>query len=577
MKKSTFFAVLFATLFFGATSAHAATLSITSETGSITAGTEFALNIKLDSEGASVNAVQATLKYPKDVLEVVRTDKTGSAFTFWLEEPSISAENGTVRFTTGATSGLSGKSLQVLRVVFRMKGNGVADISLTDSAVTAADGAGTNVLSHSNGLKITAAVPSGTSEEIPLAIPIIPKPVQITRAPVQASVAARAPQVTVPFYPEQAAWHNLSSPFLAQWELPADVSGVAAVINHDPLFAPTTSEGLFDDKMFPALENGIQYLHVRFKNNIGWGTTAHYRLAIDAAPPVGFEVVVVEGNPSAVANPSLSYASADQLSGILDYTIRINNNEKIRTTDSSYKLDLLAPGKYTVRVAAEDKAGNSSETTLALEILPIPSPVIAYVNPGAYVGEGNLYANGSAPVGTTLLVSLKDAQEQVTYSDTVIPDAEGKWALNIGKPLTKGMYYLEVTAKDSRGALSYPVRSAPIKVAPKPLLTILNIEITQFWFYTVTSLLMLGALVLGTWMERRRKQFRGSNIFVIQKDVSNLVASVQKDVTFLGDRMSTYELSESAANESNIILDKMQGTLKKIADYVFKHIDEVGK
>ncbi len=577
MKKSTFFGIFFAILFFGAVNAHAAVLGVLSENGSITAGSEFALNIKLDTETASANAVQTTLKYPKDVLEVVRADKAGSVFSFWLQEPVISSENGMVSFTTGSTSGLSGKSLQVLRVVFRMKGNGIADVSLTDSAVTAADGAGTNILSHTNGLKITAAVEAGTNEEVPLAIPLVPKPVQITRAPVQASVAARAPSITIPFYPDQAAWHNLSSPFLAQWELPADVSGVAAVINHDPLSAPTTSEGLFDDKMFPALENGIQYLHVRFKNNIGWGTTAHYRLAIDTAPPVGFEVAVSEGNPSAVPNPTLSYASADQLSGLLRYTIRIDNGEKIATTDATHKLDFLAPGKYTVRVAAEDKAGNSSETTLALEILPIPSPVIAYVNPGAYVGEGNLYANGSTPAGTTLLVALKDVQEQVIYTDTILPDEEGKWALNIGKPLTKGNYYLEVTAKDDRGALSYPVRSEIIRVSPKPLLTILGVGITQFWFYTVTSLLMLGALALGAWMERRRKQFRGTSIFVIQKDVANLVASVQKDATFLKDRLVSYDLSESAATETNFILDKMQATLNKIADYVFKHIDEVGK
>ena len=49
---------------------------------------------------------------------------------------------------------MNGLSLQILKIVFRVKGNGVANVILDDAAVTANDGLGTNILSLVRGLKI---------------------------------------------------------------------------------------------------------------------------------------------------------------------------------------------------------------------------------------------------------------------------------------------------------------------------------------------------------------------------------------------------------------------------------------
>jgi len=79
------------------------------------------------------------------------------------------------------------------------------------------------------------------------------------------------------------------------WDLPNDVTAVATEVDQHPDAVPAKSEGLFDNKTFSPLEDGVWYLHVQFKNSIGWGPTLHYRIGIDTAPPLGFSVTSPSG------------------------------------------------------------------------------------------------------------------------------------------------------------------------------------------------------------------------------------------------------------------------------------------
>lgn len=548
--------------------AEAATLSVQPEGGSISVHEEFGINIKLDTESISANAVQATIQFPKDLLEAVRIDKTQSVFTFWLEEPVIDPSAGTIRFTTGSTSGLSGQSLQVLNVVLRMKSSGSAEISLTGSAVTAADGAGTNILYHTRGLTITTEAPSNETQGVAAQIPLIPKPEQISRTPIIASTTSAAPEVIIPFYPDPTRWYNVSAPFLVQWNLPLDVSDVAAVVNHDPAFAPTIGEGLFDDKWFPALADGLSYLHVRFKNNQGWGITNHYRFSVDTAPPVGFNVNVIEGNPSLVPNPTLSFRSGDQLSGLLHYAIRIDNKETVFTKESTHILDILPPGIHQIRVAAEDNAGNSTETTVMLEILPIPSPIVVSVNRDLFVGEGNLFISGSVDPSVTVLLTVTDTKGAMVHTLTITPDDVGEWSINIDHPLKKGTYTLTLVAVDERGAQSFPV-TEQLQVRPRPLLVIFGIGISQFWFYTFTSIVMIGAIVLGILVEQYRRRRRSNRATVLERDATDLIRHMSEDINIL--------TAKQRGSETEVVARRVQEDLKKMKDYVVENIDEISK
>lgn len=134
----------------------AAELYFKSEKDNFTIGDNFAVNVKINSE-TGINAAQATIEFPKNVLEITSVDKTGSIFEFWLREPDFSNDTGRLVFIGGSSKEFKGESLQVIKINFKVKSAGAADIIFTDGAVTAYDNNGTNVLSVLRGAQIVSA------------------------------------------------------------------------------------------------------------------------------------------------------------------------------------------------------------------------------------------------------------------------------------------------------------------------------------------------------------------------------------------------------------------------------------
>ena len=102
----------------------AADFNATPPTGQFSLKQEFSVNIKVDASDESINAAQAKIKFSPDILEVKSISKEGSIFNFWLQEPEFSNMDGTIEFIGGALNGVSGASLQVLKINFISKGVG---------------------------------------------------------------------------------------------------------------------------------------------------------------------------------------------------------------------------------------------------------------------------------------------------------------------------------------------------------------------------------------------------------------------------------------------------------------------
>ncbi len=352
-------------------SAKAATINLVTSQNIFNIGDKFSVDVKIDSENAGVNAVQATIKFPADILSVTSTDKTNSVFNFWLQDPTVNNNAGTVTFVAGATVGFTGKSLEAFRIFFVVKGAGQANISLTDGAITASDGSGSNVLTAMNGLQITIATTQGT--QIITAPTSTPQQITpVSRPAVPTGKLPQKPSIQVPLYPDSSSWYNVSSNFITHIDLPPDVTGIATDLNKDPAFSPTKSEGLFDNKTFGALDDGAWYLHVRFKNDIGWGPTLHYKISIDTAPPQPFDALVKEGNNTDVINPTLTFETTDQPSGIAFYRIVIDSKTITSTPLTSFVLPPQSSGSHVVVVEAVDEAGNITASRINLYIQEKP-------------------------------------------------------------------------------------------------------------------------------------------------------------------------------------------------------------
>ena len=178
-KKAYIFTIFLGLLVFSALTASAAVLGVSLDKDTINVGEKFTANIRIDSEGIGINAAQVTLQFPANILEITEIDRIGSIFDFWLRLPEFSNETGRLVFIGGSTSGFSGKSLQILKIVFRTKEAGNADLTFTDAAITASDGSGTNVISTIRGVQITI-VPA--KEQSPA--PLLSKPNQISQPPI---------------------------------------------------------------------------------------------------------------------------------------------------------------------------------------------------------------------------------------------------------------------------------------------------------------------------------------------------------------------------------------------------------
>lgn len=144
---------------------------ITAVNAALNPGGQFVANVRIDtdSNNTAINAAQATIQYPHDILEVERIDKTGSIFNFWLQEPVFSNESGQINFIGGAINGVSGKSLHVLKIVFRVKSSGTGNILFSEAAITSNDGSGSNILASVSGPQIISSPQQQVAETVKVA------------------------------------------------------------------------------------------------------------------------------------------------------------------------------------------------------------------------------------------------------------------------------------------------------------------------------------------------------------------------------------------------------------------------
>lgn len=543
---------------FFAHTAEAASLFFVPGTGKFGVGSKITVDLKIDSEGVGLNAAQATLRFPKETLQVTSIDKTNSAFNFWLEEPTYSNDDGVISFIGGTPYGISGASIQVIKVTFISKGSGTAPINIVDSAITASDGSGTNILSKTNDAMFTIS-PTATTPTL-----IVPAPIQITREPTPASGLPEKPVIIIPLYTNPTAWSNLSNIFTANWNLPSDVSGVNTVLNKESNFTPAEqSDGLFDNKTFSALFDGTWYLHVRFKNSIGWGGTAHYRIAIDTQPPLPFQISTNESETSDNPSPTFIFKTSDALSGLRGYRMRAGNGNWVvipaKDFTGSFALPINIPGKYHIIIQAVDLAGNSIENSTDHETTAITSPSFTFVSEQLYSDQPQgISLKGTAIPSTEVLIAIKSGDALIS-SSTVISDTQGNWGFTYNEPLRNGTYIASIQNKDARGARSLVVYSPKISVSGK---------YTTIIFLSIVVL--LGALGAGAWYFRKHRNQVALRAEVAESDTSKVFQRLQDDVEKLNKARNT----ETTADD-DFAIKKMEEDVKKMGGYIKEEINRV--
>lgn len=356
--------------------AYAAETLVSPATGTYTKGQTFTATMRVNPQGKNVNAVEATLTFDTSKLQVVSVSKTGSVFSLWTTEPTFSNTQGTIQFGGGSPTPFSAQSILVV-VTFRANGEGDANVDWKTTSVLAADGLGTDVFTGSvKGMYTigagTATPPPETSADQPVE-ELNTEPEESTDATIAFGDPPRAPEVGSKTFVDPDLWYATTTGTFT-WDLPFDVSDlfleIATSSTNTPMtkIEPPVGEITLTDK---ELQDGIQYLSIQFKNQVGMGAITNRKIMVDVTPPLPFTINVRAGN-STSSFPTLHFDARDSTSGIDYYELTIADREPVTVTVDEallgYLLSALEDGTYTVRVKAFDKAGNVIESSTPLLI-----------------------------------------------------------------------------------------------------------------------------------------------------------------------------------------------------------------
>ena len=351
---------IFIASLFGAHVAHAATLSLQPSSGTFSVGSIFEISLYLDTQGATVNAIEALLQFSPDKLQVVSPAAGQSIIDLWVGQPRYNNSNGTIELRGGIPKGVNVTEGVVSRLRFRVKGTGTTAIKFSDkSRVLLHDGKGTDALNQTYNAVFELVLP-------PPAGPI----------------------VVSETHPDQSKWYSNNTVVLI-WEETTGVEGYSYVLNKEPVDIPdNTSQGIVNGVTYRELSDGQYYLHLKALRNGSWGGVTHFAIQIDTAPPAEFPLEIFPSDRSIERQPTITFKTTDKHSGINRYEIKLVPLEKSHVTvkeyqpfffqaESPYVSSPLQLGSYDVIVRTYDNAENFRDTTARLQIVTPLFQVIA--------------------------------------------------------------------------------------------------------------------------------------------------------------------------------------------------------
>jgi len=151
MIRNLSFIILLCLLLFTPLITKAAILYLTPDNGQFHQGDTFMVEIRLDTQGEYINAVEANLSFSSDILEVKDLSQGNSVLTLWVKEPTVS--QGVISLAGGTPGGYQGANGILTKIAFKARVQGVGQVNfLNNSKALLNDGKGTEAkLSTKNG------------------------------------------------------------------------------------------------------------------------------------------------------------------------------------------------------------------------------------------------------------------------------------------------------------------------------------------------------------------------------------------------------------------------------------------
>ncbi len=435
-----------------ATSVHAATLTFSPVTAAVQAGNIVSVKVLVNTDGADINTVVATIQFPPNLLQVMSIDQSSSIFSLWAQNPTFSNSAGTVTFTGGLpTPGFTGQNGEIVSIIFRALKSGSASLIYSNASVLQNDGLGTDVLDATQAGTIvikSAAQSQPANSETSSSVPPLPV-------------------ITSTTDPKQDAWYsNTSAEF--GWMIPSGVTSIETILSKNPDATPTQIyDNSVSQRTVDGIADGVWYFNLRYMNANGWGPTASYKIKVDSTPPQNFALNVGTQNSHNI----VTLDAIDAMSGIDHYSVQIDDGSPVNVAESSlpsndsYVLPTQNEREHSLVVNAYDKAGNSraSDAQFTSPAIVAPTISLALAAPNAQTANATssefkrgdiLSVTGQTQYpNTTINVFLKaEGTEAKEYTVTTL--ADGSYSL-LSDPITN----TGITTAWSQLAFSGDVRS----------------------------------------------------------------------------------------------------------------------
>ena len=478
----------------------AATLSVSPATGVYTVGSPFTVNILLNTQGKAVNAAEGLLKFNPNELKVQSISQSGSVFNLWAVEPAYSNSAGTITFGGGSPRGYTGSNGSIISVRFLPQGAGTAKVSFTSGSALAADGSGTNVLTSMGSGSFTIAAQSAT-----------PEPEQIEY--IAPANTPGAPTVISSSHPDQEKWYTSTNADL-KWNIPTGITAVRLGLDASPNnVATVVYDPPVSSKTIEELEQGIQYFHIQFKNENGWGKVTNYRLAIDSERPTKFDISLLNSEETGNPEPTLKFDVEDATSKVKKFIIQIDGGEGIEYIDetgsSTYKLPRLEPGRHSVVVEAFDEAENSIVNQFAFDIASFEKPIFTDYPAQLSTDVVPVISGSTRPRSEVHIIVSRVNSGIEPQEYVVVSDDSGVFVFIPDGAFGEGVIELKAYSIDEYGAQSADSDTIRIVVAPPGYIQFGSMLINILSLFVPLVALLLLLVLSSLYLFNRIKNIGG--------------------------------------------------------------------
>ena len=336
--------------------AEGATLQFSPSSGTFFLGSTFNMSLTLNTGSYAINAVEVAVRFPADKIQVANPSIGDSFISIWVTPPQYSNTEGTLVFRGGVpTPGITISNGVISTATFRARALGEVELSYeATSQVLANDGRGTNVLRTRGVARFTIIMP-------------LPE----------------GPEVFSPTHADPNVWYRFPDPSFF-WKKSEGADGFSYALSQDPFETPDeVSEGDNTSASFANVADGVWYFHLRAHAGNTWGGVTHYVFRIDRTPPASFNPQAKPDGPyTPGAQPTITFFTTDNASGVDHYemrTVRISGQGEEGTAVSffteevsPYTFPVNERGSYQMVVRVFDRAGNTKDATLKVELVEEP-------------------------------------------------------------------------------------------------------------------------------------------------------------------------------------------------------------